>query len=145
VRWLMDAASKLRALDALLAEGRSTFAWALEHAVDGDPIPDLWDACDDWQVMLSLAARRFSEATSEALRDAAQGPGTYPHARDCLMTAARYLSQGATREAGSWVDSAVVHYPGRGTARPQPEKGRVVEETLCRALRARVALTLDGV
>ncbi len=141
----MDAAAKLRALDALLAQGRSTLAWTLEHAADGDPIPALWAVCDDPRVMLSLASRRFTDAAADALRDAAMGAATYPHARDCLLTAARYLAQGATRDAGSWLDSAIVHYPGRGTARPQPEKGRAVEETLCRAMRARVSLTLDVV
>lgn len=136
------SADPLHALDHALEQGRSTFAWALEHAANGDPLPSLWSACDDPFVMLSLAARVHIDATGRALLDASKDERTYPHARDCLTSAARALSTGAIREAESWVNSAVVHFPGRGTARPQPEKGRALSIAICDALRRHVALEL---
>jgi hypothetical protein len=140
----MDSVEPLRALEAALSEGRSTFAWALAYAREGDPLPELWSRCDDPHLMLGLAARVHNAHASEALKQAALDPRTYPHARDCLLTAARYLAGGSLRDAESWMTSAVVHYPGRGTARPQPEKGRALCDALCQALRGRVALTLDA-
>jgi hypothetical protein len=139
------APDPLHALDDALRDGRSTLPWALAFARDGDPLPALWAACDDPFVMLSLAHRVAPLATIEALRAASQHERAYPHARDCLLAAARELESARFAAAESWVNSAVVHYPGRGTARPQPEKGRALSLALCDALRDRVALTLGAV
>lgn len=136
-------ADPLHALDHALEQGRSTFAWALEHATQGDPLPTLWQQCDDPFVMLSLAARVHIDGAGRALLDASADARAYPHARDCLTSAARALASGAVREAESWVNSAVVHFPGRGTARPQPEKGRALAAAVCDALRRHVSLELS--
>jgi|LNFM01.1.fsa_nt_gb hypothetical protein len=136
------APDPLHALVDALESGRSTFAWALEHASAGDPLPALWDRCEDPFVMLCLAAHVRVAETSRALLEASTDERTYPHARDCLSSAARALGTGAIREAESWVNSAVVHFPGRGSARPQPEKGRAVSAAICDAIRKHVSLEL---
>lgn len=140
----MEVVEPLRALEAALSSGRSTFAWTLEHASQGDPLPALWERCDEPIIMLSLAARVGLRRCSQALREASLDARTYPHARDCLQHAARYIDEGAIASAESWATSAIVHYPGRGTARPQPEKGRAVGEAICEAIRRHVALSLDA-
>jgi hypothetical protein len=141
----MDHVEPLRALEAALSDGRSTFAWALAHAKDGDPLPALWQRCDDPYVMLAVGSRvRIGECVL-ALREAALDARTYPHARDCLQHAARYLEQGSLADAESWATSAIVHYPGRGTARPQPEKGRAVSDAICEAIRRRISLTMESI
>jgi hypothetical protein len=139
----MDHVEPLRALEFALASGHSTFAWALAHARDGDPLPELWQRCDDPIVMLCIAARVSNERCALALLDAAADARTYPHARDCLTNAARYLRDGAISSAESWTTSAFVHYPGRGTARPQPEKGRAVSDAICGAIRSRISLSME--
>ncbi len=141
----MQLIEPLRALEAALSNGRSTFAWALEHAANGDPLPALWDRCDDPIIMVSLGARVSVALCVSALREASLDARTYPHARDCLQQGARYLEQGAIASAESWVTSAFVHYPGRGTARPQPEKGRAVSDAICESIRRRISLTMESV
>lgn len=140
----MDLVEPLRALEAALASGHSTFAWALAHAKDGDPLPGLWQRCDDPIVMLSIGARVSHHECVQALRDAAADARIYPHARDCLTNAARYLQAGSVSSAESWVTSAFVHYPGRGTARPQPEKGRAVSDAICESIRRRITLSMEA-
>ncbi|MDP3275659.1 MAG: hypothetical protein Q8Q09_10725 [Deltaproteobacteria bacterium] len=133
----------LAELEQLLATQKSTFAWALTHASAGDPLPDAWLRCKDPYVMLSLAALVARDHAMAALELAALDTRVYPHARDCLTSGARSLRKGNIRDSMSWLSSALVHYPGRGTARPQPEKGRAAAAAVCDALRSRVSLTMD--
>jgi hypothetical protein len=139
----MDDVEPLRALESALASGHSTFAWALAYARERDPLPELWKRCDDPIVMLRIAARVSVDQCALALLDAANDARAYPHARDCLTNAARYLREGAIVSAQSWTTSAFVHYPGRGTAMPQPEKGRAVSAVICESIRRRIALSIE--
>lgn len=140
----MDPVDPLRVLDATLERGASTFAWALTYAKDGDPLPTLWSRCDDPFVMVSIAARVHRAEAARALAEASLDARTYPHGRDCLLSAARALAAGSIDSAESFVNSAIVHYPGRGTARPQPEKSYALRAAICEAPRRRVALSLDA-
>lgn len=140
-----DDEDPLRELLELLRDQRSTFAWALRHAGQGDPLPQAWLRCVDARVMFFYAAILDRAQTSVILQEVAISADSYPHARECLLSADRELRLHRRASAESLLDSALIHFPGRGTAMPRPHFADRLNACLCEAFRRRIVVNLEGI
>ena len=133
----------LTELAALLALQKSTFQWALRHASAGDPLPEAWQQCSEPRVMFFFSALVDPLKTASILREIANSKVCYPHARECLMSAERDLGVNRRSSAESFFDSALIHFPGRGTAMPRPQLGQQLSDTLCTEFRREISVSLE--
>lgn len=128
-----------------LADGsRSTLAWALVHASQGDPIPEAWARCNDPIAMVMLLERARVQELTVAFDRMTKHAHTYPHARECFSSAAQDLRWGRRGVSARWVRDALIHFPGRGTAQPRPERAEALRASLCGVLREQVPVIALG-
>lgn len=119
----------------LAGPSSSTLAWALVHAAGGDPIPEAWARCADPIAMVALMERARVQELIAGFDRMTKHAATYPHARECFASAAQDLRWGRRGVSARWVRDALIHFPGRGTAQPRPERAELLRASLCAVLR----------